>query len=145
VVLNRIAPTPRTIHGRLESARLAAENALCAQVRLEHRKSCFGPRLEVFADLLRVVRAHRRLAVHADLVAVLSPQHLMHRHALRLTGDTPAPLFHRGTAAPLPPLPAKLLDLAENFFDVTRILAEDPALQHESVWGHAAVIHLAVT
>ena len=69
----------------------------------------------------------------------------MDRHAIGLTGDIPARLFHGGHAAPLPGLPAKLFDLAEDLLNVARILAEDPALQHQSVWGHAAVIHLAVT
>ena len=41
----------------LESARRASENGLRAQVRFEHRKPRFGPRLEVFTDLFRVVRA----------------------------------------------------------------------------------------
>jgi hypothetical protein len=69
----------------------------------------------------------------------------MNRYAIRLTGDIPARLFHRGHAASLPRLPAKLLDLAEDLLDVTRILAKDPALQYQSIWGYAAVIHLAVT
>jgi hypothetical protein len=69
----------------------------------------------------------------------------MNRHAIRLTGDIPARLIHRGHAAALPRLPAKLLDLAKDLLYVARILAEDPAFQHESVWGYAAVIHLAVT
>jgi hypothetical protein len=51
--------------------------------------------------------------------------------------------FYRRDATALPAVTAELLDAAKQTIDVARVLAKQPAFQHQRVGGAGAVAHLA--
>ena len=83
------------------------------------------------------------VAIDAHLVAELAAEHLVDRDAIGLAGEVPERDLDRRDAAALPAVAAELLDAAEQPVDVARVLAEQPALQHQRVGGAGAVAHLA--
>ena len=76
-------------------------------------------------------------------IAELAAEHLVDRNPIGFAGNVPQRDLDRRYAAALPAVPAELLDPAKQAIDIARVLAEQPALQHQSVGRAASVAHLA--
>ena len=83
------------------------------------------------------------VAIHAHAVAELAAEHLVDRHAVGLAGKVPQRDLDRRDAAALAAVAAELLDAPEEPVDVARVLAEEPALQHQREGLAGAVADLA--
>ena len=103
-----------------------------SKIHLEPGETLIHARLQALAIYFRIFR-FRRVAVDPNLVPVFTPEHLVHRHIKRLTGKIPERHLNAAHAACLARLSPKLANLSKYFFNVTRVLAEYPAFQHQGV------------
>ena len=88
------------------------------------------------------VRFARRIAVAEDAIAELASRQLIGRHTVGLTGQIHQRHLHGAHAAPLPAVMAELHDPPEQTIHVTRVLAQQPALQQKRETRTGTVAHL---
>jgi len=84
------------------------------------------------------------VAIDADRVSELAAEELPHRHAPRLAREIPKRDFDAAHATRLARVAAKLLDAAEDLFDIAGVFAEDTAFEHGRIGAAGGVAHLAV-
>jgi hypothetical protein len=89
-------------------------------------------RFEALAENLRVV-GFGGVGVAADAVAKFAAEHLVYRHVISLARQIPQRHFQGAHASALARRTAELLDLAEDFINVARVLAQNAALQFERI------------
>ena len=113
------------------------------QIHLEEGEAEVHALLEALAGLGAARHGRVGVAIDAHLVAKPAAEHLVDRHAVGLAGEIPQRDLDRRDAAALPAVAAELLDAAKQPVDVARVLAKQPALQHQRIGGAGAVAHLA--
>src|SRR3569623_1262146 len=114
-----------------------------AEVPLEEGEAAIHALLVALAGLGATRLFRGGVAVDADRLAEAAAQHLVDRNAIGLAGEVPQRDLDGGDAAALPAVAAELLDAAEQAIDVARVLAQQPALQHQGEGGAGAVAHFA--
>ncbi len=119
-----------------------ADQVVDADIHLEHREAARHALFEFVAHGF-AGGFIGRVAIHPNGVAVLAARQHIRRHAIRLAGQIHERHLHRAYAAGLARMPAKLLDLAKDPFNVARVLACDPRLQHQGEGLAGPVAHLA--
>src|SRR4029079_9537639 len=140
--MRRHGSAPRRLARRhAEHAWLVLEK-VDAEVLLEERETAVHARLQPQALLLRVLGL-RGVGVETHAIAEPAAQHLPARHAPGLAGEVHHRHLDSAHAAALPRVPAELLDLPEDLVDVARVLAEEPALEHQRVRLARAVAYFA--
>ena len=113
-----------------------------AEILLEERDAAVHAFLEP-RGLRFGVGCRRGVGVEADAIAEPAAEQLPARHAPGLAGEVHQGHLDAADAAGLPRRRPELLDAPENLVDVARVLAEDPALQHQRVAFVAPVAHFA--
>ena len=128
--------------GGNESAPGSFSNQADAEILLEERDAAVHAFLEP-RGLRSRVGCRRGVGVEADAIAEPAAEQLPARHAPGLAGKVHQGHLDAADAAGLPRRRAELLDAPEDLVDVARVLAEDPALQHQRVAFVAPVAHFA--
>ena len=134
--------SPSVSGGRLSGPGDIAEQ-VDPQVHLQEGKAHLHPLLEFLGELV-LVHHRRRVGVQADAVAVPAAEHPVDGDAVGLARQVPQGHLDAGDAAALPAVVAELPNRLEDPLHVARILAEQPALEHQGVPLAAAVADLAV-
>src|SRR5262245_2531059 len=92
-------------------------------IHLKERYSAFNPLLKACGHFLRIGRPVR-VRIDPYPVPELPSEQLIYGHSICLPRYIPQSHLHRANASRLPPMVAKLLDLAEESVHVAGILAQ---------------------
>src|SRR5579864_3979589 len=128
-----------------DSARSVGDH-LDAQIHLEPSET------HDFLAFLHALRVDFRIfrlsgvGIDANLVAELAAAYQrVHGSVVNFSRNIPQRHFDSADSAALARVSAELLDLAENFVELQRILAQNPALKKQGISGARAITDLAQT
>ena len=85
------------------------------------------------------------VAVNTNFITEFTAKKLVDRHVIRFARQIPERNFNAADAACLSGRATKLLDFVENTVNITGILSEQTALEHESIGFAGSIPYLAVT